>query len=76
VIRSLSYLRWSRAFLLDVRANGLSHFGRHLGQNKAKVGAFNGSVVHFNVRVGLTFLGRSCSTRQELYFYLFSRKEK
>jgi hypothetical protein len=42
-----------------------------LGQNKAKVSVFNGSVVYFNVGIGLTFLGRSCSTCQELYFQLF-----
>ena len=68
MIRSLSYLLWSRTFLLDVGVNGLSHFGWHLGQNKAKVSVFNGSVVYFKVGVGLTFSGRSCSTRQELYF--------
>jgi hypothetical protein len=71
VIRSPSYLVWSRAFLLGVGVNGLSHFGRHLGQNKAKVSIFNGSVVDFNVGIGLIFLGRSCSTCQELYFQLF-----
>jgi hypothetical protein len=71
VIRSPSYLVWSRTFLLGVGVNGLSHFGRHLGQNKAIVSVFNGSAVYFNVGVGLTFLGGSCSTRQELYFYLF-----
>jgi hypothetical protein len=48
-----------------------SDLGRYHGQNKAIVGVFNGSVVYFNVRFGLTFLGRSCSTRQVLYFYLF-----
>jgi hypothetical protein len=69
VIQSPSYLVWSRTFLLGVGVSGLSHFGRHLGQNKAKVSVFNGSVVYFNVGVGLTFLGRS--TRQELHFYLF-----
>jgi hypothetical protein len=71
MIRSPSYLVWSRTFPLSVGVNGLSHFGRHLGQKKAKVSVFNGSVVYFNVGVGLTFLGRSCSTRRELYFYLF-----
>ena len=71
MIQSLSYLVWSRTFPLGVGVNGLSHFGRHLGQNKAKVSVFNGSVVYFNVGIGLTFLGGSCSTRQELYFYLF-----
>jgi hypothetical protein len=48
----------------------LSHFGRCFGQNKA-VSVFNGSVVCFNVGIGLTFLGRSCSTRHELSFQLF-----
>jgi hypothetical protein len=71
VIRSPSYLGWSRTFLLGVGVNGLSHFGRHLGQNKAIVSVFNGSLVYFNVGIGLTFVGGSCSTRQELYFYLF-----
>jgi hypothetical protein len=61
VMRSPSYLVWSRTFPLGV---GLSHFGQHLGQNKAKVSVFNGSVVYFIVGVGLTFLGRSCSTCQ------------
>ena len=73
MIRSPSYLVWSRTFLLGVGVNGLSHFGRHLGQNKAKVSVFNGSVVYFNVGIGLTFLGRSCSTCQELYFQLFGK---
>jgi hypothetical protein len=71
VIRSPNYLVWSRTFTLGVGVNGLSNFGRHLGQNKTKVSVFNGSVVYVNVGVGLTFLGRSCSTRQELYFQLF-----
>jgi hypothetical protein len=71
VIRSPSYLVWSRTFLLGVGVNGLSHFGRHLGQNKAKVSVFNGSVVYFNAGIGLTLLGGRCSTCQELYFYLF-----
>ena len=61
MIRSPSYLVWSRTFPLGVGVNGLSHFGRHLGQNKAKVCVFNGSVVYFNVGIGLTLLGRSCS---------------
>jgi hypothetical protein len=34
----------------------------------------NGSVVYFNVGLGPTFLGRCCSTRQELYFQLFFEK--
>jgi hypothetical protein len=74
VIRSLSYLVWSRTFPLGVGVNGLSHFGRHLGQNKAKLSVFNGSVVYVNVGIGLTFLCRSCSTRQELYFHPFWKK--
>ena len=41
----------------------LGDFCRYFGQNKAIVSVFNGSVVYFNVRIGLTFLGRSCSTR-------------
>jgi hypothetical protein len=40
-------------------------------KNTPIVGDFNGSVVYFNAGIGLTFLGRSCSTRQELYFQLF-----
>jgi hypothetical protein len=32
---------------------------------------FNGSLVHLNVGIGLTFLGRSCSTRQDFYFQPF-----
>jgi hypothetical protein len=28
-------------------------------------------VLAFNVGIGLTFLGKCCSTRQELYFQLF-----
>ena len=30
-----------------------------------------GAVTYFNVGIGLTLLGRSCSTRRELYFQLF-----
>jgi hypothetical protein len=71
VIRSLSYLVWSRTFLLVLGLTDLSHFGRHLGQNKGKVSVFNGSVVYFNVRIGLTFLGGSRSTCQKLYFEVF-----
>jgi hypothetical protein len=71
VIRPPSYLVWSRTFLLGVGVNGLSRFGRHLGQNKAKVSVFNGSLVYFSVGIGLTFLGRSCITCQKLYFQLF-----
>ena len=51
-------LIWSRTFLLGVGLTDLSHFGRHLGQNKAIVSVFNKSVVYFNVRVVLTFLAR------------------
>ena len=69
VIRSPSYLVWSRTFLLGVGAD-LGDFGRYFGQNKEIVSVFNGSVVYFNVGIGLTFLGRCCSTRQELYFQL------
>jgi hypothetical protein len=58
VIRSPSYLGWSRIFLLGVGLTDLSHFGRHLGQNNAIVSVFNGSVVYFNVGIGLIFLAR------------------
>ena len=51
------------------------HFGRYFGQNNEIVSVFNGSVVHFNVGIRLTFLGRSCSTCQELYFQLFVRND-
>ena len=71
MIRSTSYLVWSRTFLLGVGLTDLGHFGRYFGQNKEIVSVFNGSVVYFNVGIGLTFLGRCCSTRQELYFQLF-----
>jgi hypothetical protein len=72
VIRCPSYLVWSRTFLLGVGLTDLGDFGRYFGQNKEIVSVFNGSVVYFNVGiVGPTFLGRSCSTRQELYFQLF-----
>ena len=49
----------------------LGHFGRYFGQNKEIVSVFNRSAVYFNVGVGLTFLGRCCSTCQEIYFQLF-----
>jgi hypothetical protein len=62
---------WRVAERKPTGSHGLSHFGRHLGQNKAKVSVFNGSVVYFNVGIGLTFLCRSYSTCQELYFHLF-----
>jgi hypothetical protein len=70
VIRSLSYFFWSRTFLLGVGLTDLGHFDRYFGQNKEIVSVFNGSEVYFNVGIGLTFLGRCCSTRQELYFQL------
>jgi hypothetical protein len=41
------------------------------GQNKEIVSVFNGSVAYFDVGIGLTFLGRCCSTCQERYFQLF-----
>jgi hypothetical protein len=65
------YLVWSRTFLLGVGLTDLGHFGRYFGQNKALVSVFNGSVVFFNVGIGLTFLGRCFSNCQELYFQLF-----
>jgi hypothetical protein len=71
VIRSPSYLVWSRTFLLEFGLTDLSHFGRHLRQNKAIANVFNGSVVYFNVGIGLICLGKSCGTRQILYFQLF-----
>jgi hypothetical protein len=37
----------------------LGDFGRYFGQNKEIVSVFYGSVVYFNVGIGLTFLGRS-----------------
>ena len=57
MIRSPSYLVWSRTFLLGVGLTDLGHFGRYFGQNKEIVSVFNGSVVYFNVGIGLTFLG-------------------
>jgi hypothetical protein len=72
VIRSPSYLVWSRTFLLGVGLTDLGDFGRDFGQNKEIASVFNGSVAYFNVGIGPTFLGRCCSsTRQELYFQLF-----
>jgi hypothetical protein len=64
VIRSPSYFVWSRTFLLGVVLTDLGDFGWYFGQNKEIVSVFNGSVVHFNVGIGLTFLGRCCSTCQ------------
>jgi hypothetical protein len=66
-------LLWSRTFL-RVGLADLGGFGRYFGQNKEIVSVFNGSVVYFNVGIGLTFFGRSFSTRQELYFQLFFEK--
>jgi hypothetical protein len=57
VIRPPSYFFWSRTFLLGVGLTDLGHFGRYFGQNKEIVSVFNGSVVYFNVGIGLTFLG-------------------
>jgi hypothetical protein len=71
MIRCPSYFVWSRTFLLGVGLTDLGHFCRYFGQNKEIVSVFNGSAVYFNVGIGLTFLGRCCSTRQELYFQLF-----
>jgi hypothetical protein len=48
-------LVWSRTFLLGVGAD-LGDFGRYFGQNKEIVSIFNGSVVYFDVGIGLTFL--------------------
>jgi hypothetical protein len=45
------------------------------GQNKGKASVFNGSVVYFNVGIGLTFLGRSCSTRQNFTCTYFEEKK-
>jgi hypothetical protein len=67
----LAIFLWSRTFLLGVGLTDLGHFGRYFGQNKEIVSVFSGSVVYFNVGIGLTLLGRSCSTREELYFQLF-----
>jgi hypothetical protein len=74
VIRCPSYFVWSRTFLLGVGLADLGDFGWYFGQNKEIVSVFNGSVVYFNVGIGLPFLGRCCSTcRQELYFQLFKK---
>jgi hypothetical protein len=72
VIRCPSYLVWSRTFLLGVGLTDLGHFGRYFGQNKGIVGVFNGSVVYFNVGIGLTFLGGCCSTRTLVKSFNFS----
>ena len=71
MIRCPSYLVWSITLLLGVGLTDLGHFGRYFGQNKEIVSVFNGSVIYFNVGIGLTSLGRCCSTCQELYFQLF-----
>jgi hypothetical protein len=57
VIRSLSYLVWSRTFILGVGLTDLSHFAgiSYFGQTKAIVSVFNKSVVYFNVEVLLIF---------------------
>jgi hypothetical protein len=49
VIRSLSYLVWSRTFLLGVGLTDLGDLGRHLGGNNAIVSVFNGPIVYVNV---------------------------
>jgi hypothetical protein len=49
-------LVWSRTFLLGVGLTDIGHFGRYFGQNKEIVSVFNGSVVYFNVGIGLSFL--------------------
>ena len=49
------YLAWSRTFLLGVGLTDLGHFGRYFGQNKEIVSVLNGSVVYFDVGIGLTF---------------------
>jgi hypothetical protein len=51
-------LVWSTAFLLGVGLADLGDFGRYWGQNKAKVGVFNGSLVYYNVGIVLIFLAR------------------
>ena len=58
MIRSPSYLVWSRTFLLGVGLTDLGHFGRYFGQNKAIVSVFYGSGVYFNVGTALFFLAR------------------
>jgi hypothetical protein len=58
VIRSPSYLGWSKTFLFGVGLTDLSDFGRYLGQNKAIVSVFNIPVSSFNVGVVLNFLAR------------------
>jgi hypothetical protein len=49
-------------FLLGVGLTDLGHFGRYFNQNKEIVSVFNGSVVYFDVGIGLNFFGRCCST--------------
>jgi hypothetical protein len=74
-MRCPSYLVWSRTSLLGVVLADLGDFGRYFGQNKEIVSVFNGSVVCFDVGIGLSFFSRSCSTRQELYLQLFVKKQ-
>jgi hypothetical protein len=53
-------LEWSITFLLGVELTDLCDLGRHLGGNKAIVGAFNGPVVYVNARrTVLIFLARA-----------------
>ena len=59
MVRSSSYLVWSKTFLLGVGLTDLSEFGRYLGQNKAIVSVFNGPVIYFNAVVVLIFLARA-----------------
>jgi hypothetical protein len=51
-------LDWSITFLLDVGLTDLGDLGRHLGENKAIAGVFNGPVVYVNVGPVLIFLAR------------------
>jgi hypothetical protein len=74
VIQSPSYSLWSITFLLDFGLTDLGHFGRYFGQNKEIVSVFNGSVVCFDVGIGLTFLGRCCSNRHGRQFQLLCEK--
>jgi hypothetical protein len=45
-------------------------------KNKAKRGDFNGLLLYFNVRIGLTYYENNCSTRCELNPYLIKIKNK
>jgi hypothetical protein len=54
----------------------LGDFGRYFGQNKATLSDFNGSVVYFNVGIGLTFLGGVVVLAKKFpssYFVFFGR---